>query len=188
MRRFINTYRIQSFLPALLAAAVFLYSCERKNDTINKTEILTLPTQIVKNFETVLADSGRIQLIMSSPLLERFTNTDPPYSEFRSGIRVIFYDGHKEPVATASAKYARFTDKKNLWELRDSVVVVNETNYKLETEQLFWDQDKDIIYTDRFLKITSEDQIIQGSGFESDMRLTKKRIKNVSGPIYLRDE
>lgn len=187
MRRFINTYRIQSFLPVLLTTVIII-SCERKNETINKTEILALPTQIVKDFETVLDDSGRIQLIMSSPLLERFTNTDPPYSEFRSGIKVIFYDGHKEPVGTATAKYARFTDKKNLWELRDSVVVVNETNYKLETEQLFWDQDKDIIYTDRFLKITTEDQIIMGSGFESDMRLTKKRIKNPSGPIYLRDE
>ena len=75
--------------------------------------------------------------------------------------------------------------RKKLWELKDSVVVINQTNDKLETEQLFWDQDKDDIYTDRFVKMTNEDQTVLGSGFESDTKLTKRRIKNVSATIYL---
>ena len=48
---------------------------------------------------------------------------------------------------------------------------------KLETEILFWNQNNDLIYTDRFVKITNEDEIIQGTGFESDSRLTKRKIK-----------
>ena len=68
--------------------------------------------------------------------MEKYDNTDLPYSEFKSGIKVHFYEGHKEPVATVSAKYAKYTDKKKLWELKDSVVVVNETNDKLETEAI----------------------------------------------------
>jgi LPS export ABC transporter protein LptC len=186
-----NIFKISrslSLISTLLTVAIFIYSCERKNDTITKTEILNLPSQIVKNVETVLDDSGRVQLIMTAPLIERFTSSDSPYSEFRSGIRVTFYDGKEEPVGSASAKYARFTDKKTLWELRDSVVVLNETNDKLETEQLFWDQEKDIIYTDRFVEITNEDQTVRGIGFESDTRLQKRKIKNVTATIYLRDE
>ena len=42
-----------------------------------------------------------------------------------------------------TAKYAKFTDNKDLWELQDSVVAVNEAGEKLETELLFWDQKKD---------------------------------------------
>jgi len=68
------------------------------------------------------------------------------------------------------------------------VVVVNETNDKLETEQLFWDQEKDIIYTERFVKITNEDQTVIGTGFESDPRLNRRKIKDVTATIYLRDE
>ena len=125
---------------------------------------------------------------MTFSIMETYNNDDSPYSEFKQGIKVNFYEGKDEPVGTASAKYAKYTDKKKLWELKDSVVVVNETNDKLETEQLFWDQEKDQIYTDRFIKITNEDHTVMGTGFESDPRLTRRKIKNVTATIYLKDE
>ena len=94
----------------------------------------------------------------------------------------------KDPCGSVTSKYAKYTKTDNLWELRDSVVVINENNDKLETEVLFWNQEKDLIYTDRFVKITNEDQIIQGFGFESDSHLKKRRIKKVSATIYFNDE
>jgi LPS export ABC transporter protein LptC len=180
--------RIQYFITICLLTCMVIVACEKKIPTINKSDVLNLPSVTVKNLETVFTDSGRIQLIMSSPLLEEYTNTDSPYTEFRSGIKVLFHDGNKEPVASVTAKYARYTDNKSLWELRDSVIAVNETNDRLETELLFWDQQKELIYTDRFVKITNEDQIVMGTGFESDPRLEKRRIRNVSATIYLTDE
>jgi LPS export ABC transporter protein LptC len=173
---------------ALLPAVLFLSSCEKKIDKIKKTDILTLPTITVRNDTTVFDDSGKVQLIMIFPLMETFDKTDIPYSEFPEGITVHFYDGQKDPVGSVTSKYAKYLNKKNLWELRDSVVVINQTNDKLETEQLFWDQVKDNIYTDRFVKISNEDLTIIGTGFESDTHLNKRRIKNISGPIYLNNE
>ncbi len=188
MKSAVKIFRI----PFLSAISVFLcmmtVSCEKKIPTINKSDVLNLPSVTVKDLETVFTDSGKIQLIMVSPLWEEYTNTDSPYSEFKSGIRVLFYDGNKEPVASVSAKYAKYTDNKSLWELKDSVIAVNEANDMLETELLYWDQQKELIYTDRFVKITNEDQIVMGTGFESDSRLEKRRIRNVSATIYLTDE
>jgi LPS export ABC transporter protein LptC len=180
--------RTSHILVLALTTIILISSCERKSDKIANTDILNLPSVTVKDFITVFDDSGKLQLKMYAPLMESYNNTDDPYSEFRSGIKVTFFDGHKDSVANASAKYARYMNKKNLWELEDSVVIVNGTNDKLETEQLFWDQAKDIIYTDRFVKITNEDQTVLGNGFESDIRLTRRRIKNVTATIYLRDE
>jgi LPS export ABC transporter protein LptC len=175
-------------ISASVLVIFFLSSCERKIDTIKKAEVLSLPSITVKNDTTVFTDSGKVQLIMTFAIMESYNNADPPYSEFRSGIKVLFYDGHDEPVGTVYGKYAKYIEKKKLWELKDSVVVVNETNDKLETEQLFWDQEKDRIYTDRFIKITNEDQTVMGTGFESDHRLTRRKIKNVTATIYLKDE
>ena len=104
------------------------------------------------------------------------------------GIKVIFYDGLKDPSGTVTARYAKYTKTSNLWELKDSVVVVNEGNDKLETEVLYWDVPKNLIYSDRFVKITNEDQIVMGTGFESDPKLRKRKIKKVSATIYLKDE
>jgi LPS export ABC transporter protein LptC len=178
----------RSLTAALLVIALFSFSCEKKISTIKKTDILSLPSVTAKNDTTTFTDSGKVQLVLSFPLMESYDNTEIPYSEFKHGINVTFYDGHPKPVGRATAKYAKYISKKNLWELKDSVVVINETNDKLETDQLFWDQIKEIIYTDRYVKITNEDQTVIGSGFESDVRLTRRRIKNVTATIYLHDE
>ncbi|MBK7712753.1 MAG: LPS export ABC transporter periplasmic protein LptC [Bacteroidales bacterium] len=172
----------------LLSAMLVVLSCENKIDLIPKSDLLTLPSLTVKDFETVYTDSGRLKLIMYAPLMEEYTNSDAPYYEFKSGIRVIFYDGRKDPAGSVTAKYAKYTKSEFLWELRDSVVVINEGNDKLETEILFWDEKKDLIYSDRFVKITNEDQIVMGTGFESDPRLNKRKIKKVSATIFLKDE
>lgn len=174
--------------PAILFSAVLLSSCETKVEIIKNSDVLSMPSMTGRDFVTVYNDSGKVQLVMRAPIMETYTNDDSPYTEFVSGIYVVFYDGHKDSVGYATSKYAKFIDKKKLWELRDSVILVNVSNDRLETEQLFWDQEKDFIYTDRFVKIINEDQIIMGTGFESDIRLTTRRIKNPSGPIYLKDE
>lgn len=164
-----------------------LGSCENKIPVIPKSDLLTLPALTAKNFTTTLSDSGLIQLQMSAPLLEKYDNADHPYSEFTAGIKVILYNGKETPQARVTAKYAKCTDN-NLWELRDSVVVLNEKDERLETELLFWNQEKDKIYTDRFVKITSEDQITQGIGFESDSHLTRRRIFKVTADISFDEE
>ena len=200
MRPAFNIFILSTSVSAILSFS----SCDRKMDIIMKAEVLSLPSITAKNSTTVFTecdsqfpgqkekesfiDSCRIQLIMSFPLMETYNNVESPYSEFRSGIEVAFYDGHEKPAGTVYAKYAKYTDKKKLWELKDSVVVVNETSDTLETEQLFWDQEKDQIYTDRFIKITGEDQTVMGTGFESDHNLTKRKIKNVTATIYLKNE
>jgi lipopolysaccharide export system protein LptC len=174
-------------LTIILISVTFI-SCENKINFIPKSDLLTLPSLTVRNFETLYTDSGKLQLAMSAPLMEQYNNNESPYYEFRSGIKVVFYDGLKEPQGTVTSKYAKYTKSDNLWELKDSVVVINEGKDKLETEVLYWDQPKNLIYSDRFVKITNEDQIVMGTGFESDPKLTKRKIKKVSATIYLKDQ
>jgi LPS export ABC transporter protein LptC len=180
-------FRISFLITLFVIITMIVLSCENKIDQIPNSDLNSLPSLTFKDLETALTDSGKIQLVLSCPLMEQYNNS-APYSEFRYGIRIIFQDGKKEPIGKVSAKYAKYTKSNNTWELRDSVVVVNESNDKLETEVLYWNQDKDLIYTERFVKITNEDQIIQGFGFESDSHLRNRRIKKVSATIYFNDE
>jgi LPS export ABC transporter protein LptC len=167
---------------------LLIAGCENKIATIPKIDLLILPSYTGRDFETTLTDSGRIQLIMTSPLVEKYDNRESPYSEFKSGIKVVFYDGQKEPVASVVSRYAKYTQSDNLWELKDSVVVINEKNEKLETELLFWNQTSDRIYTDRFVKVTSANDVILGYGLESDSHLRKRVIKKIRAEFYITDE
>ena len=166
-------------------------SCTKsKLEILENTDIRTLPSMTVKDFTTQYCDSGILDMEMSAPIMEAYNEADPIYTEFREGIEVIFYDGKAEPSATVHAKYAKFVESKNLWELRDSVVFYSDNGSTLETEQLFWEQSTNVdkIYTDRFVKIISEDQTIMGQGFESDSRLTKRKIKKVTATLYVSNE
>jgi LPS export ABC transporter protein LptC len=180
--------RISGLIAIVPLISILLLGCDNKDEKILKTDLQNLPALTVREFETVYSDSGRIELRMRSPILEQYDNTEDPYSEFRMGIHVDVYDGKTEPTGSVTSKYAKYTKSTNVWELKDSVVVINEKSDKLETEVLYWDQAKDLIYSDRFVRFTNEDQIVMGTGFESDPHLKKRKIKKVSATIYLRDE
>jgi len=175
-------------LTLLLLISFILFSCEKKKDKIPKSDLLSLPSLSVRDDTTIYSDSGRIKLIMTFPIMEQYDNTGQPYYEFRKGIHVDLYDGKTEPSGSVTSKYAKYTKSTNIWELKDSVVVINENKDKLETEVLNWDQSKDLIYSDRFVRFTNEDQIVMGTGFESDPHLRKRKIQKVSATIYLKDE
>ena len=190
--RILQAYQpIVSGLNLIILPAVLLLlapSCSKKLETVRKSAVESLPSMTVRDFVTSYSDSALRQVEMSSPLVERYTNRKPPYSEFREGIHVLFYDGNKSPVGSLSSKYARVMEDKRIWELKDSVIAINEKNEVLETELLYWDQPKEIVYTDRFVKLTSSDQIVMGTGLESDSRFLKPKIRNVGAIIYLNDE
>ena len=116
MQRNLNAF------TALIFAVIIVSSCEKKAVKFEKIDILTLPSQSARDLTTTYTDSGKIKLVFSAPIMESYEKTETPYSEFKSGITVYFHDGHAIPVASVTAKYAKYTDNKNLWELQDSVV------------------------------------------------------------------
>jgi len=172
----------------LITGTVFLFSCEKKREVLKELTIKELPSLSARNIETMYSDSGKVTLVVRSPLINQYTGGDEPHTLFPEGLTVLFYDKKTEPQASISSKYARYTEKDKLWELRDSVVAVNTEGDILETELLFWSEPRESVWSDRFVRITGKDQIIMGTGFESDPRLTKWKIKNVSATIYINNE
>lgn len=175
-------------VSALILISLLPLSCKKSSNRIPVSDISNMPSLTVKNDTTVYFDSGRVALKMTFPIMEQYDNSGSPYNEFNMGLYVDIFNSNSEPSGSITSKYARYTRNQNLWELRDSVVVINENDDKLETESLFWDQTKDLIYSDRFVKFTNKDQVIMGTGFESDSHLRQRKIKKVSATIFLNEE
>ena len=173
----------------LLTGTAFLSSCEKAaKEPFSELQIKDMPELSARNFETMYTDSGKVTMIMRSPLIMQFAGEEDPHTEFPEGLVLLFYDKTSVPQASLASQYARYNKKEELWELRDSVVVVSEKGEILETELLYWDEAKELVWSDRFVRITGKDEIIMGTGFESDPRLTRWKIKNVSATIYITDE
>lgn len=175
-------------IAVLVAGTAFISSCDRKEGTVKDLQIKDLPTMSARNVETMYTDSGKVTMLIRSPLIQQFTTAENPYTVFPEGLTVLFYDKTSEPQASISSQYARYTEKDEIWELRDSVVAVSNKGEVLETELLFWSQPRDKIWSDRFVRFTHDDQIVMGTGFDSDSRFSNWTIKNVTGTIYIKDE
>ena len=80
MKSQLSEFRRPFLIMTLIVLSMIVLSCENKVSYIPKSDLLTLPTQTVKDLETVLSDSGRIQMIMFTPLVERYNNGNHPYS------------------------------------------------------------------------------------------------------------
>jgi LPS export ABC transporter protein LptC len=177
------------FIAVLLTGTALLSSCEKsRKEIVNDLQIKDMPALSARDFETMYSDSGKVTMVMRAPLVMQYTGDDNPHTEFPEGLTLLFYDKTTVPQASLASHYARYDEKAEQWELRDSVVVVSEKGEILETELLYWNEARDIVWSDRFVKITGKDEIIMGTGFESDPRLTRWTIKNVSATIYIVDE
>jgi len=175
-------------MAVLVIGTAFISSCDRKEVVVEDLQIKGLPTSSARDVETMYTDSGKVTMLVRTPLIQQFSEDEAPHTLFPEGLTVLFYDKQDKPQGSITSKYARYTDKDEVWELRDSVVAVSDKGEILETELLFWSQPRDKIWSDRFVRFTHDDQVVMGTGFDSDSRFSNWTIKNVTGTIYIRDE
>ena len=168
-----------------LAVIVFA-SCENDIDKVNLiTAANKLPAESIKNALIVYSDSARIKMKLNAPVLDHYDGENA-YVEFPKGINVFFYNDKNKLESNLKAKYAIRYEKSNTMEAKKDVVVINDKGEKLNTEHLFWDEKKEMIYSDVFVKITTKDEIIMGEGLESNQDFSMYKFKKIKGTISVK--
>ena len=173
-----------SLVTPLTIMALFVSCVSDMQRVKTITSIRGLPSQSATNIEIIHTDSAKITMIVIAPKLNKYDNVDEPYTEFPEGLHVKFYNEFEETDANLTANYAIRDDESNIWEARYDVVAIGKEGQILNTELLFWDEEKEIIYTDEFVKITEDESIMYGTGFESDQNFDNWRILNPTGTVY----
>lgn len=183
---------IPHFLKLLVIPGVlFLLSCE--ND-IEKIKSLTssedYPDVSGKKVEMIYSDSGKVRVLIVADEIRKYSKTKKPYVEFPKGIDVQFFDDSLGVVANIVANYAIYYNELRLWEARGNVIAEDIENGKsLYSEELFWDENKEIIYSNIFSRIENKNGTFYGqNGFEADQKLTHLRLKSTRGNVKLKDE
>ncbi len=176
-----------------LGMVVILVICSCKNDyeTINAlTSELSIPDQTGYDVEIMLHDSGYLKGKIIAPEVNKYDRVEEPYIEFPRGLKVYFYDSEQNEEKYVQAKYAINYRQDEFWELRNEVVAENLiTGEKLETDQLFWDQENEVIYSEKFSKITNEDGEFYGeNGFDASQDLTHWTLKGSKGTAIVSEE
>lgn len=173
----------------VLTSAIFV-SCKNDMQEVNQfSRQNTLPTFSITNFETTYSDSGNVMLIIKSPQLTRYERATEKYDEYPHGLNVKFMNSDGTTSATLKCSYARYYIEKELWEAKSDVEVISvEKGEKINTELMYWDMKRELVYSNKFVRITTPDEILSGEGFESSQDFTEWKILKPTGIINIDDE
>ncbi|MDG1476324.1 MAG: LPS export ABC transporter periplasmic protein LptC [Vicingaceae bacterium] len=182
------TLKYSKIIPVLFAFGI-LCSCE--ND-VKEIESLSKkknePISRGKDVELIYSEKSNVKINITAPIMEEYGLEEDKYMEMKEGIKVLFYDSLMNVSSTLTANYAINRVAKKIMEAKDDVVVVNDKGEVLHTEHLVWLQDSSKIYTDEFVKIQTEDEIIMGEGMEANQDFTKWSIKKIKGIINIKED
>lgn len=144
-------------------------SSERVKPAIDTTiKVEELPSQESWNSVITFSDSGKIKAIMNAGHLRVFDEAKETLLD--ENIKIDFYDENEMKTTTLTSIRGRVDDRtNNLWAI-DSVVAVSDS-VTLITDELMWRNEDKKIVSDRFVRIITPKEKIEGYGFESDQSL-----------------
>ncbi|MFO8234881.1 MAG: LPS export ABC transporter periplasmic protein LptC [Bacteroidales bacterium] len=182
---------INTIIPLLFGGIIVLLVSCQSND-IEKIKILTeeekFPDQSLNDADIRYSRNGLMEIRIQAPIIENYRNTEASQIIFPEGMHTEFYDSTLTVESQISANYAVYHEAGQIWEAKNNVVAINNEGDTLNTEYLIWDQDESIIYTDRYVKISTNDGVIHGKGFEANQNFTNWRIKETTGSIQIDNE
>jgi LPS export ABC transporter protein LptC len=172
-------------LCLVLCSIIGNFSCGGRSDDIIEIQEYTGPIREGTNLVLYRSDSALVTIKMETPRVLDFGNGDQEYPE---GFFLEFYDKLGNPTSSLRADYCYYTRKDNLYKATGNVVIQdNETKDKLNTEELFWDEKKGEVFTDKFVRIEKEGELHMGDGLEAKQDISYWRILNPKGTISLNE-
>lgn len=163
-------------LATALAVALFVVSCKSKLAEAERIDPSKAPSQEVRGMFAANSTNGNLTMRAEAPLMQRFESDTTTLELFPEGFSVYAYtaEGLLETVITAD-KARHLADKRfkeqESWQAFGNVVVRNVIKQeRMETDTLYWNKDKNEIYTDCYVKMYSPSGFMQGYGMRSDDR------------------
>lgn len=164
----------------------FVLGCENDLAQVAALNKRTLGVEEAKSIESFLSQGGTIKARLTAPTMLRY-QLDTTKVEFPHSLRVDFYNDSTSVESRLRADYGNYFENENKVFLKDSVVVYNMRGDTLHCKELYWDQRKQVFYTEKNVIIRKPDQKIYGSGLTADQNFKWFTINNAKGYIDIPD-
>jgi LPS export ABC transporter protein LptC len=179
------------FIIIAFVATCFFAACENNYQQVQNLGKQKIGIEEATAVTSYLSQGGKVKAHLTAPLMTHVTTksfTDTPKLEFPKTLHVDFYNDTAQVESKLFAKYGVNYENLRKVFLRDSVVVYNVLKGDtLRTNELWWDQDKQILYTEAPVQIRTKDERLNGTGLEADQNFKWYTIKHPTGPINYSD-
>ena len=163
-----------------ILALLMLAGCSRTEKKTVEVPATRVPDSVMEKATIILTSEGLTQAIVYADTLMVFEKED---STLAIKVKVDFFDDSGNFQSTLTSKEGLVRQKKQQFSVWGDVIVQNDTA-RLETQSLNWDPEKNLIFTDDFVKLNRHGDVISGYGMETDNKLSNVRIlRDVKGRI-----
>lgn len=163
----------------------FIISCAKPRietgDFAEQNNSSDLPDQIAWNVETLFIDSNYTKAKLYAARARVYNRLQQTILD--GGVKVIFLS------KTNGARISQLTcdsllvddNSKNMYAYRNVKIISDSSNSTLETCEMYWNEARQKAISEKYVKIVTPTETIEGYGFESDQNLKNYKILKVSG-------
>ena len=143
------------------------------------------PLREFENVELFYTENDKIKVKMIADVAYEFENGD---REFPKGVYMEFFDEFGQLESTLKANHAYFFKKEDQWRGRGAVEVKNVAKKnQLNTEELFWKPKSKKIFTDKFVTIRQQGDVLYGEGLTANEDLSDYTIRQPTGDLEVQE-
>ena len=137
------------------------------------------PTLVSTQLKTIYSAQGIVKFKLFTDKALHYENGDRAYPQ---GMYIEFFQSDKELLARGRANSVYFFAEQNIYEFRGDVELKSLREKKqLNTEELHWSPETETFYTDKFVRIEIEDEVLTGEGLSAKQDLSYYRIAKPQG-------
>ena len=165
----------KSTIIIFLLLFVGLISCNRGKTTLPVVSLNPelIPDMRTENVSALISDSGITRYRMEAEIWDVFSDGKGNKWYFPNGIYVEQFDSLFRMEASVEADTAYYYQTTGLWHLIRNVRIVNLEQKEFKTSELFWDERKQIVYSDSLVRVQDGNNVIYAIGFQSKQDLSR---------------
>lgn len=172
-----------------LLLILLLSACDQKQEVRSDRVYSKANVDVERTRNAVItySDSAMTKVIITGPMLLSHSERNNQRQEFTDGIRVEFYDDFGTVSSILTAKYAIQYDRERKVIVRDSVIWRSMEDQMLETSELIWDEQQELVYTNKFSVITTPTDTVFTQYFKATQNFSEITMTSTDGAIIVED-
>jgi LPS export ABC transporter protein LptC len=169
-------------------AATLFFSCDDGSSTLKQiNQFNENPMGIAFNIRMTYTDSAVVKAILTAPINLDFTHLSFKYSEFPEGLKIIFFN-NKNEENTLVADYGILYNQTKIVDLQGNVVLLSHDGSRLETDQMYWDSEKEWLFTEQPFTFENVNYDMAAIRLDTNKEFSKFKTGKLTGTMVVEEQ
>ena len=172
----------------VIIAITTFFSCDDSSTLLKQINTFNEnPVGIAYNINMTYTDSASIKARLEAPVHLDFSHLSFKYSEFPDGLKVIFYNEQNQEN-TVYADYGILYNQTKIVDLQGNVVLLSYDGSRLETDQMYWDAEKEWLFTEEPFLFQNNDYNLAANRLDTNKEFSKFQTGKLSGTLAVEEK